>query len=146
VNAPVPIAIGYVSARDQNVLDEQRHAVTAYARVEGYALAHIVTDGFDRYTISQLVEAARLYDARLVIIPADTTLATVDGRLVHDLEPLNAGCVVIGKASAARDGPDTTSQTASTAAEPAAAAPRPPDSLGRHFHQHEPRHAARTHS
>lgn len=127
--APRPTAVGYASASAPEVLDEQRHAVTEHARVEGYALAQIVTDRFDTFTISQIVEAARLHDARLVIVPADTTLATAQARLTHELEPSRAACVVIDASAA-------------TAVEPrtAATAPRLTDAL----HRHTPRHAART--
>jgi hypothetical protein len=147
VNAPAPVAVGYVSASAPEALDRQREAVTAYARVEGYALAQIVTDRRDGYTISQIVESARLHDARLVVVPTDTTLATVHDRLIHDLEPQGAACVVIGEPPAARDGPDAARPPASTAVGPATAiaAPRLTGASGRHFLQHEPRHAARTH-
>jgi hypothetical protein len=147
VNAPAPIAIGYASATDPAILDAQREAVTAYVRAEGYALAQIVTDRWDGFTISQLVEAARLHGARLVIIPAGTTLATVHDRLFHDLQPLQAVCVVIGEVSA-RDGPEVVARPpASTAVGPATAiaAPRLTSAPGRHLLQHEPRHTARTH-
>ncbi|GAB3159166.1 hypothetical protein GCM10027059_05090 [Myceligenerans halotolerans] len=126
---PRPTAVGYASASDPETLDQQRHAVTEHARIEGYALAQIVTDRFDGFTISQIVEAARLHEARLVIVPADTTLATASARLTHELEHHGAACVVID-------------DSAMSAVEPrsAATAPRLTDVL----HRHTPRHAART--
>lgn len=125
---PRPIAVGYASASDPEALDQQRHAVTEHARIEGYALAQIVTDRFDTFTISQIVEAARLHEARIVIVPADTTLATASARLTHELEAHIAVCVVIDDTTAAVE-PRTT-----------ATAPRLTDVL----HRHTPRHAART--
>ncbi|GAB3173068.1 hypothetical protein GCM10027059_43420 [Myceligenerans halotolerans] len=95
-------------------------------------MAQIVTDQCDGFTISQIIEAARLHEARLVIVPADTTLATARAQLGHELKPHGAACVVI-------DGP------AMTAVEPATAASRLTDALGRHSLPHMPRHAARTH-
>jgi hypothetical protein len=126
---PRPTAIGYASASTPEVLDEQRHAVTEYARVEGYALAQIVTDRFDGFTISQIVETARLHQARLVIVPADTTLATAHTRLTQELEPSGAACVLIDACAAAALEPRTETT-----------APRLTDAL----HRPTPRHAART--
>ncbi|MBE1874443.1 hypothetical protein [Myceligenerans pegani] len=126
---PRPTAVGYVSASDPEVLDAQRHAVTEYARVEGFALAQIVTDRFDGFTLSQVVQAARLHEARLVIVPADTTLATAHARLVHELEPDGAACTVIDASAAAAVQPRTD-----------AVAPRLTDAL----RPRTARHAART--
>ncbi|MBE1875997.1 hypothetical protein [Myceligenerans pegani] len=141
---PRPVAIGYVSSPDPAALDAQRDAVTDHARAEGYALAHILADRLDGYTISQVVETARLHKARLVIVPAGATLATAHAHLAHELEPCGAVCVVIDDAPAARDGPDPTHAPATAAAEPATATSRLTDALGRHVRPHTPRHAAST--
>ncbi|GAB3164677.1 hypothetical protein GCM10027059_21170 [Myceligenerans halotolerans] len=146
MNAPAPVAVGYVSASDDGELDQQRATVTDYARTEGYALAQIVTDRFDGYTISQVLDAARRHEARLVTIPAATTLATAYALIAHELEPIGAACVVIGDTPEARDGPTATHEPATTAVEPGTptAALRPTGALGRHALPHTPRHAART--
>ncbi|WP_460701509.1 hypothetical protein [Myceligenerans halotolerans] len=128
------------------MLDRQREVVTAFARAEGYALAQIVTDRWDGFTISQILDAARLHEARLVIVPAGTTLATSHARLAHQLEPAGATCVVIPDAAGARDGLGVMPAPATPVVEPgtATSAPRLSGPLGRHSLQ--PRHAARTHS
>ncbi|GAB3159789.1 hypothetical protein GCM10027059_06540 [Myceligenerans halotolerans] len=148
MNAPAPVAVAYVSASDPCTLDAQREAITVYVRTEGYALAQIVTDRYDGFTISQIAETARLHQARLVVVPACTSLATVHARLTDELEPTGAVCVVIDQTPGARDGPMATSPPATTAVGPrtATATHRLTDALGRHSFQHSPRHAARTHA
>lgn len=96
MSAPSPVAVGYVCAIEGSALDAQRDAVTDYARDEGLALAQIVTDRFDTFTISQVVQTAKLHNARLVILPAQTRLASVRSRVAHELEPDGAVSVVIG--------------------------------------------------
>jgi hypothetical protein len=95
------VAVAYVCAGEAADLDQQRAAVKGYARDEGLALAQILTDRFDGFTISQLVQTARFHDARLVIIPADARLATARARVAADLESHGAVCVVIGEKPAA---------------------------------------------
>lgn len=128
VSTAAPAAVGYVSASDDEALTEQREAITEHARAAGYALAQIVTDRFNGFTISQVLDAARVHDARLVIVPADTTLATARARLAHDLEPCGAACAVI-EDCAARTG------------EPGAVAVEP--RLTEALRRRTPRHAAR---
>lgn len=101
MTGPGPVAVAYVCAKEAADLDQQRTAVTGYARDEGLALAQIMTDRFDGFTISQLVETARFHDARLVIIPADARLATARVRVAADLESQGAACIVIGEKPAA---------------------------------------------
>jgi len=118
VSAPTPVAVGYVCAPEGERLDEQRDAVTDYARVEGLALAQIVTDRFDTFTISQVVQTATFHDARLVIVPAEARLASVGNRVSHELEPDGAVCVVIGGPQ-----PDTERRSRLTDALPRRATP-----------------------
>ncbi|MCF4122999.1 hypothetical protein L1785_18650 [Antribacter sp. KLBMP9083] len=101
MNAPAPVAVGYVCGRDAASLDRQRDAVTGHAREEGFALAQVVIDRFDTFTISQVVQAARLHDARVVIMPADVRLASVHRRVRRELERHGATCVVVGGGSGA---------------------------------------------
>ncbi|WP_125776180.1 hypothetical protein [Antribacter gilvus] len=70
--------------------------MTDYAQVEGLALAQIVTDRFDTFTISQVVQTAKFHNARLVILLAQARLASVRSRVALELEPEGATCVVIG--------------------------------------------------
>ncbi|WP_125778124.1 hypothetical protein [Antribacter gilvus] len=98
MSAPSPVAVGYVCAPEGDALEGQRDAVTDYARVEGLALAQIVTDRFDTFTISQVVQTAKFHNARLVILPAQARLASVRRRVALELEPDGATCVVIGDA------------------------------------------------
>ncbi|GAB3165245.1 hypothetical protein GCM10027059_22670 [Myceligenerans halotolerans] len=129
VNTAAPAAVGYVSAPDDEALCQQREAVTKHARAEGFALAQIVTDRFNGFTISQVLDAARVHDARLVIVPADTTLATARARIAHELEHSGAACAVIDDSTTSAVEPRTMTTTT----------PRLTDTLRRRT----PRHAAR---
>lgn len=111
MSGPSRVAVGYVCAVGGPALGEQREAVADYAKAEGIALAQIVTDRFDGFTISQVVETVRLHDARLVIVPAQARLATVRTRVTHELEPYGAACVVIGDAAASTARPQLTNAT-----------------------------------
>ncbi|MBL0886200.1 hypothetical protein [Myceligenerans indicum] len=106
MNAPSPVVVAYVCAREDDELDAQRNAVTQYARAEGLALAQVVTDRFDTFTISQVVQAVRFHDASLLVLPTDARLASARTRLVQELEPDGAACTVLG---------DTPDQTAGRA-------------------------------
>ncbi|GAB4084026.1 hypothetical protein GCM10028784_06560 [Myceligenerans cantabricum] len=97
MSAPSPVAVAYLCAREDGALDAQRDAVTKYARAEGLALAQVVTDRFDTFTISQVVQAVRFHDASLLVLPGDARLATARHRLVHELEPDGAACTVLGE-------------------------------------------------
>ncbi|MCF4119967.1 hypothetical protein L1785_03150 [Antribacter sp. KLBMP9083] len=96
MNSPSPVAVGYVCAPEGAGLDEQRDAVTEYARAEGLALAQVVTDRFDTFTISQVVQTVRYHDANVLVVAAGARLSTARPRLVHELEPDGASCVVLG--------------------------------------------------
>ncbi|MBE1877755.1 hypothetical protein [Myceligenerans pegani] len=135
MSAPAPVAVGYVSARGQDTLDAQRDAVTEHARVEGYALAQIVTDRFDGHTISQLIDTARRHGAQAVIVPAATTLASARARLAHELEADGAVCLLIDQPATTAVDPETTTTKASA---------RLTDAFPRHASRPTPRHAART--
>lgn len=121
MSGPSRVAVGYVCAVDVPTLGDQREAVIDYARAEGLTLAQVVTDPFDGFTISQVVETARLHDARLVIVPAQARLATVRARVTHELEPHGAACVVIGDAAATGGRPRFTDATPRKSHEPVAA-------------------------
>ncbi|GAB3172547.1 hypothetical protein GCM10027059_42230 [Myceligenerans halotolerans] len=142
MNAPAPVAVGYVSARDEGTLDAQRDAVTEHARAEGYALAQIVTDRFDGHTISQILDVAHRHDARAVIIPASTTLATTRTRLTHDLQPFGAICLVIDQPATTAVGPATTTTGAPrlTNAFPRHSSRPTPDTQQGPAHEHRPPH------
>ncbi|WP_125774326.1 hypothetical protein [Antribacter gilvus] len=91
-----PVAVGYVCAPEGEALDGQRDAVTDYARVEGLALAQIVTDRFDTFTISQVVQTAKFHNAHLVIVPAQARLASMRSRVAHELATEGGACIIIG--------------------------------------------------
>jgi hypothetical protein len=93
-----PTALAYVSGPTEKILDEQRVVITEHAAAEGLAIERIVTDRFDRLTISELVAAARACDARLVLIPASTRMAEAQARVAYDLERHGAVCLVLGPA------------------------------------------------
>lgn len=107
VNAAGLAAVGYVSSLDEAALDQQRAAVTEHARTGGFVLAQIVTDRFDGFTISQVLDVARVHDARLVIVPGATMLATARAWLAHELEPAGAVCVVIDDLATSGVEPET---------------------------------------
>lgn len=93
---PKPLAVGYVCASDDEALARQRRAVVAYARDEDLALADVLADVRDGYTISQVVEAARLHGARYVLVAGEARMAEARSRVTTELEPHGAACVVVG--------------------------------------------------
>ena len=97
MNAPKPVAIGYVYGADDSLVTQQRAEVTRYVEAEGLALAEILHDTGDGFTISQIVEAAQLRHASQVLLPADAQLADARHRLTQDLADHGAVCVVIGE-------------------------------------------------
>lgn len=90
-----PTALAYVSGPEA-ALSQQRAAVARYAETEGFALERFVADRGDTLTISQLVTDARACGARVVLIAADAHMATAHARVLRDLEPHGATCVVVG--------------------------------------------------
>ncbi|WP_454859599.1 hypothetical protein [Promicromonospora soli] len=94
-----PTAIAYVSG-PAAALEHQRDAATHYARAEGLALERFIDDVPDEVTISQLVEAALACGVRVVLIPAGARMAAVQERVMHDLEPHGAVCIVIDQSRA----------------------------------------------
>ncbi len=90
------MAIGYVYGADDALLTWQRTEVARYVEAEGLALAEMLHDTGDGFTISQIVEAAQLLHARQVLLPADAHLADAHARLTLELSGHGAVCVVIG--------------------------------------------------
>lgn len=97
MNAPRPVAIGYVCGADDSLVTQQLAEVTRYVEAEGLALAEVLHDTGDGFTISQIVEAAQLRHASQVLLPADAHLADARHRLTQDLADHGALCVVIGE-------------------------------------------------
>lgn len=92
MSAPAPVAVGYVAGL---ATSDQQKAVVDYATAEGIALAEVITDQNDILTISQVVEAARLHDAKLLLLPDDAPLSTALHGIEHSLSKHGAVCVVV---------------------------------------------------
>lgn len=91
-----PLALGYVGASQQAERDRQNEAVSGHAREEGFALADVLVDVRDGFTISAVVAAALLHEAKAVILPAETSMAAACKRLMAELTPHGVICHVIG--------------------------------------------------
>ncbi|GAB3175891.1 hypothetical protein GCM10027059_49930 [Myceligenerans halotolerans] len=59
-------------------------------------MASVLVDTRDGFTISELVAAALLHEAKAVILPAETSIAAARNRLMAELTPHGAACHVIG--------------------------------------------------
>lgn len=103
-----PVAIGYVCGADDASVKQQRSDVTRYTEAEGLALAEVLHDESDGFTISQIVQAAHLRHATQVVLPADVQLVMARSRLVHDLAEQGAVCVVLDQPDTKRPAPETT--------------------------------------
>ncbi|WP_460707912.1 hypothetical protein [Myceligenerans halotolerans] len=88
------VAVGY--ARDAT----QLAVVQTHARNHGYLLAHVVQDGCDAATISQLTKHAMDQSAEVVILPGDALLSAARKKLEKELASVGAACVVLGAPSA----------------------------------------------
>ncbi|WP_454860115.1 hypothetical protein [Promicromonospora soli] len=95
MSVPRPVAIGYVCGADDSLVKRQHADVTRYIEAEGLALAEILHDTGDGFTISQIVQAAQLRHARQVVLPADARLVVARNRLIDDLAEHGAVCVVL---------------------------------------------------
>jgi hypothetical protein len=95
MSGPRPVAIGYVCGADESLVKRQHADVTRYIDAEGLALAEMLHDTGDGFTISQIVQAARLRHATQVVLPADARLVVARNRLTDDLAEHGAVCVVL---------------------------------------------------
>jgi hypothetical protein len=97
VNGPRPVAIGYICGADDFLVKRQHADVTRYIEAEGLALAEMLHDKGDGFTISQIVQAAQLRHATQVVLPADARLVVARNRLTDDLAEHGAVCVVLDR-------------------------------------------------
>lgn len=95
MNAPRPVALGYVCGPAGTEIQQQRAAITAYAANEGLTLADVLHDEADACTISEIVQAAHRHDAARVVLPAGSRLAEARTGIERDLAEHHATCVVL---------------------------------------------------
>lgn len=95
MNAPKPVALGYVCGSAGTDVQRQKAAIAAYAAAEGLTLADVLHDESDACTISQLVQAVRQHDAVRVVLPAGFRLAEAHTGIERDLAEHHATCVVL---------------------------------------------------
>lgn len=123
MSGPRPVAIGYVCGSDDSLVKRQHADVTRYIEAEGLALAEMLHDKGDGFTISQVVEAAQLRHATQVVLPADARLVVARSRLTDDLAEHGAVCVVLD-----RPGPEDADPGAAPRPVPILAQSRPTES------------------
>ncbi|WP_125777966.1 hypothetical protein [Antribacter gilvus] len=92
MSAPASVAVGYVSGTETA---DQRKALADYAAAEGIALAEVITDRADTITITQIVEATALHEAKLLLLPDDAALCLARRGIQHSLAKMGATCVVV---------------------------------------------------